>query len=50
MEELPKAKKDRVYCVSDECTKECWRKVDNWSFDEGLYIFMDCCEEYTEDQ
>lgn len=41
-----KAKGDITYCTNKSCKKECWRKEENWEFEEeGMYWFMDKCEE-----
>ena len=46
----PKAYYDRCYCTNDKCKKDCWRKVDNWEFeDDGFYSFIASCNECVED-
>ena len=48
----PKAKGDLTYCTNKSCKKECWRKEDNWEFDNScvMYTFINKCDEYKEEK
>lgn len=46
------AKGDRCYCSNKYCKKDCWRKVENWSFDDKntvMYTFINKCKDYEEE-
>ena len=49
----PVAKGDRCYCNNISCKRECWRKVENWTFDSEnvvMYTFINKCDDYREEK